>query len=114
MSAKIKEIDDQHKILIGLINLLHDAMLANRGSEIQKEIVTELAEYVRYHFATEEKYMRLFVNPQAAGFTLSFKPRIIGRLGKIWLQWKRLWSADGKVGAFLSIRIDYNHLEALH
>lgn len=64
LSVKVKEIDEQHKILISMINRLHDAMLANRGREIQKEIVTDLSDYVFHHFATEEKYMRLFDYPE--------------------------------------------------
>ena len=59
-SVKVREIDEQHMHLVTMINRLHDAMIANKGREIQQEIVTEMVAYTNFHFATEEKYMRSF------------------------------------------------------
>jgi len=59
-SVKVREIDEQHQQLVAMINRLHDAMIANKGRELQKEIVGEMAAYAEFHFATEEKYMRQF------------------------------------------------------
>lgn len=59
-SVKVAEIDEQHRQLIAMINRLHDAMLANKGRELQREIVTQMVEYTHFHFATEEQYMRSF------------------------------------------------------
>lgn len=63
-SVKVAELDAQHKMLVSMINRLHDAMLANKGRGILRDIVTELSEYVRHHFAAEERYMRLFDYPE--------------------------------------------------
>lgn len=63
LSVKVAELDEQHKMLVSMINRLHDAMLANKGREILRDIVAEISEYVRNHFATEERYMRLFDYP---------------------------------------------------
>ncbi len=59
-SVKVREIDEQHEELVGMINRLHEAMVANKGRELQQEIVNEMVAYTNFHFATEEKYMRSF------------------------------------------------------
>ncbi len=60
LSVQIKEIDDQHKRLIELINSLHDAMLAKQGKQALEKTLKELADYTVYHFQAEEKYMQKF------------------------------------------------------
>jgi hemerythrin len=53
-----REIDEQHKRLVGLINQLHDAMKAGGRHEDLMKIMNELTDYTRYHFAHEEKLMQ--------------------------------------------------------
>jgi hemerythrin len=59
-SVRVREIDEQHEQLVAMINRLHDAMVANKGRELQQEIVRDMVAYTDFHFATEEKYMRSF------------------------------------------------------
>jgi hemerythrin len=63
LGVNVKEIDEQHKKLIGLINKLHDAMLAGQGKQALEGTLQELAAYTVYHFGVEEKYMQQFKYP---------------------------------------------------
>lgn len=60
LSVKVKEIDDQHKKLIGMVNDLHDAMIKGSSKDIIGKILSEMTAYTVTHFATEEKYMVKF------------------------------------------------------
>jgi len=42
------------KKLFSLINTLHEAMLAGKGSEKIKQVVSELSNYTKFHFSTEK------------------------------------------------------------
>lgn len=54
-SVNVKEIDLQHQKLIALINQLHDGMKAGKGKEITGKILSDLADYTKFHFGYEEK-----------------------------------------------------------
>lgn len=55
----IQEVDEQHKVLVSLLNQLHTAILEHHGKTTSREILDRLAEYTRTHFLLEESLMRL-------------------------------------------------------
>ncbi|RLJ19004.1 hemerythrin [bacterium endosymbiont of Escarpia laminata] len=63
LSVGIEEIDEQHKILVNLINRMHQAIHERHGSDVVKGILAELADYTRIHFAVEESLMRILNYP---------------------------------------------------
>ena len=56
-SVKVKRCDEDHRKLFSLINDLHEAMLAGKGAEKVHQVVNELANYAKSHFAAEEAFM---------------------------------------------------------
>lgn len=63
ISVGVEELDKQHKVLVNLINTLHDAMQERRSQEAVRDIIKRLAEYTRIHFAVEESLMRILSYP---------------------------------------------------
>ncbi len=63
LSVGIEEINEQHKVLIALINRMHNAIEDKHGSEEVIGILTELADYTKIHFAVEESLMRILNYP---------------------------------------------------
>jgi hemerythrin len=56
-SVGVKEMDDQHKVLVNSLNDLHTAMIAGKAKQVTGELLTKLLEYTRSHFAAEEKFL---------------------------------------------------------
>jgi len=64
LSVGIEEIDAQHKVLVDLLNQIHEAIQQRHGAEITGEIIERLSEYTRIHFAVEESLMRILHYPE--------------------------------------------------
>lgn len=63
-SVGIKEIDQQHKKLVEMINQLIDASGVSVRSETVSDTLTGMTNYAMYHFQTEEDLMREYEYPQ--------------------------------------------------
>ncbi|MCP5159998.1 MAG: hemerythrin family protein [Gammaproteobacteria bacterium] len=64
LSVGIEEIDAQHKVLVDLLNQVHEAIQQRQGVEATNKIVERLSEYTRIHFAVEESLMRILHYPE--------------------------------------------------
>ncbi len=59
----IDEIDAQHKKWIDIYNRFVIARQEHNEHEVLKEILMEIVDYTKYHFETEEKYMKKYDYP---------------------------------------------------
>ena len=56
LSVGVAVIDDDHKKLVAMVNGLYDAMQAGRGKDTLGQILDDLVQYTKVHFAREEKF----------------------------------------------------------
>lgn len=64
LSVGLQEIDEQHKVLVNLINkLFNEAILKKPDHAIIDGVLTELTQYTIIHFAVEESLFRIFDYP---------------------------------------------------
>jgi len=64
-SVGIELIDEQHKKLISLFQILGNAIENQNSDEKLEELFVDLAKYANYHFETEEKYFELHNYPDS-------------------------------------------------
>lgn len=60
LETGIFELDLQHRSLVAIANQLHDAIRAGKAERTIEWMLEELALYTRFHFQTEESYMRRY------------------------------------------------------
>ncbi|MBX7192613.1 MAG: bacteriohemerythrin [Sandaracinaceae bacterium] len=66
LSVGIKQFDDEHKKLVGMVNELFDGVQAGRGKELLGPTLDGLVSYTVTHFANEERYMTQHKYPSLA------------------------------------------------
>lgn len=57
-SVNIKELDEDHKELLGIINEFNGAVMAGTVQEIISKIIDDLFDFSETHFAREETLMK--------------------------------------------------------
>jgi hemerythrin len=63
LSVGIKQIDEQHQLIVKLINNLNEAMKDGKGKDVLGRILKGLADYTISHFKVEEDYFDRFSYP---------------------------------------------------
>lgn len=63
LNMGIQEIDQQHRMLVDILNEFNEALHQHQGTEKASIILERLADYTRIHFAVEESIMRLLDYP---------------------------------------------------
>ncbi len=61
----VKEIDAQHQELVNKLNELLEACAQGKGKEAINGMVDFLGEYVSFHFATDERFIKQSNYPEA-------------------------------------------------
>lgn len=67
MSVGVRQLDEDHKKLIAMINELHQAMLAGHSNDVVGGILKRLVNYTVEHFTREEKLFAQTNFPGAVG-----------------------------------------------
>src|SRR5271157_459906 len=62
----VRAMDDQHSILMDAVDVLHRASMRGAGRQQIGELLNQLLEFTRMHFASEEKLMEQFGFPGLA------------------------------------------------
>jgi hemerythrin len=96
--VNIEIIDNQHKQLVELLNKLYEAMREGKGREITAQVLNELVEYTKLHFATEEKLLQEQAFP---GFLahLSEHTRLTSKV----IEYQQAYIAGGSISVQLSM-----------
>lgn len=56
-AAGVQEIDEQHMILVDLLNNTRVKLLPESDTKVMEQIILDLLSYALYHFETEERLM---------------------------------------------------------
>ncbi len=64
LSVGLATIDDQHKVLVNLINELHAAMRRRKSDAIMLDVVNRLKDYTVKHFGNEEELFKRHGYPE--------------------------------------------------
>lgn len=59
-SVGVKRMDDEHKVLVGIINKAYDSSELMDAADATFVLLRDMNDYAEKHFATEEEYMRRY------------------------------------------------------
>ena len=65
-NINVKRLDVQHRLLVKLVDNLHDAWVARVDKAVLKDLLVELLEFSQIHFSFEEQLMKEYDFPDSA------------------------------------------------
>jgi hemerythrin len=93
-NVEVREIDEQHRRLFELVNLLYSGIVFERRIASVEAVLDELVDYARMHFALEESLLRPF-HDSGCGEHKAIHDNIVARVLAYQVQFKK---GDYKVG----------------
>lgn len=72
-SVGVKKIDNEHRLLLAMINKAYDCIRDNKDQEAVKELTEDMREYAFTHFATEAGLMKQTQYPDMDDHLLQHK-----------------------------------------
>lgn len=95
LDIHVKEMNDEHKILIDLMNRLYDEAGSGKPKAVLQKTFLELVNYTRRHFQDEEQYMYSINYPGLPTHRL-IHAKLLSQLDEHYEAFKK---GDGTVGA---------------
>jgi len=65
-NVNVKRLDVQHRMLVKLVDNLHDAWSARIDENVLEDLLVELLEFLQMHFSFEEQLMKEYDFPDIA------------------------------------------------
>ncbi len=66
LTVKNEKLDAEHQKWIQILNNLYEGLRDNKPKESLLELIQEMYDYTKYHFASEEEYMKSVNYPRLA------------------------------------------------
>jgi hemerythrin len=101
-SIGVNEMDDEHKVLIGLMNDLASMQAQGAGAAEQGRALLKLAHYTRKHFTDEEAFMKQVGFPGLRQHQMIHK-QLLSRLDEFAAEFQRAGKLPDGLFAFLRI-----------
>ncbi|NPA94564.1 MAG: hemerythrin family protein [Thermodesulfobacteria bacterium] len=97
----IKKVDDEHKILVNMLNKLETCIATPCSDEVLAMVLRNLVDYVKFHFKSEEEVMERIGFPELQRHKVLHKD-LVNEVATILLDLKRdrLWTVP-ELTAFL-------------
>jgi hemerythrin len=72
-SVGVQTINNQHKVLFGIINDLHEGMMTGQARSLTGPLLKKLVDYTRNHFTAEEAMMNAAAYPKLAAHQIKHR-----------------------------------------